>query len=54
MMGQGWNRETIWKAIVVIQARDDEMTSELIAYFQERLGDLIKKTSLGLPWWRSS
>lgn len=38
-------REVIWKAVVVIQAREDE-TSESIAYLQERLGDLRKKTSL--------
>lgn len=29
-----------------IQARDDEMTSKIIAYLEERSGDLIKKTSV--------
>lgn len=46
VMGQRWNRETIWKAMIVIQARDDEMTSKIIAYLEERSGDLIKKTSV--------
>ena len=42
----GTERKVIWKAVVIIQARDDETTSEIIAYLQERLGDLRKKTSL--------
>lgn len=32
--------------MIVIQARDDEMTSKIIAYLEERSGDLIKKTSV--------
>lgn len=39
-------RGVIWKGVVVIQARDDETTSESIASLQERLGDLRKNTSL--------